>query len=149
MDATVLAHALKHSLLRCVYIGFAAVVIMALYHEYLRLKSRVKGLPGPRGYPIVGNLFQIKGKPAYENYRKWAKEYGPVFQGRLMSLVLAYYHRQHVAQYCAPGLTENGLPTVQLGSLPMVIINDAQSAHDLLVKQHSAVISRPVLYTFQ
>lgn len=30
----------------------------------------------------------------------------------------------------------------------MVIINDAQSAHDLLVKQHSAVISRPVLYTF-
>lgn len=39
--------------------------------------------------------------------------------------------------------------SVQFGSLPLVIINDAKSAHELLVKQHSAVISRPVLYTFQ
>lgn len=83
MDFALLAQALQHSLLKCLSLGFATVLVIAIYHEYLRLKSRVKGLPGPRGYPIVGNLFQIKGKPAYENYRKWAKEYGPVFQGKL------------------------------------------------------------------
>lgn len=81
MEAASLFEALQHSVLRLIYLGLAAVVAVAAYHEYLRLSSRVKGLPGPRGYPIVGNLFQIKGKPAYERYRQWSLEYGPVFQG--------------------------------------------------------------------
>jgi hypothetical protein len=39
-------------------------------------------LPGPKGYPIVGNLFQRGSDPA-DTYHKWSKIYGPVFKIRL------------------------------------------------------------------
>lgn len=81
MDLVIPTRVLLQSLWRISYIAIATILAIAAYHEYLRLSSRVKGLPGPRGYPIIGNLWQIKGKPAYEVYRKWAQEFGPVFQG--------------------------------------------------------------------
>ncbi|KAG6829804.1 hypothetical protein H0H87_010108 [Tephrocybe sp. NHM501043] len=39
-------------------------------------------LPGPRGWPIVGSLFQRGSDPA-ETYHQWSKIYGPVFRMRL------------------------------------------------------------------
>lgn len=39
-------------------------------------------LPGPWGWPIVGNLFQRGTDPA-DTYHKWSKIYGPVFRIRL------------------------------------------------------------------
>lgn len=39
-------------------------------------------LPGPRGWPIVGSLFQRGPDPAH-TYHMWSKIYGPVFKIRL------------------------------------------------------------------
>ena len=39
-------------------------------------------LPGPRGWPIVGSLFQRGSDPAH-TYHMWSKIYGPVFKMRL------------------------------------------------------------------
>ena len=39
-------------------------------------------LPGPRGWPIVGSLFQRGRDPAH-TYHMWSKIYGPVFKMRL------------------------------------------------------------------
>lgn len=38
---------------------------------------------------------------------------------------------------------------VQLGSMPIVVVNDNDAARELFISQHSAVMSRPVTYTFQ
>ena len=38
-------------------------------------------LPGPRGWPIVGSLFQLGRDPAH-TYHMWSKIYGPVFKIR-------------------------------------------------------------------
>lgn len=83
MDVLALTKTLQHSLLQVIALGLAAAVLVAAYHEYLRLSSRVKRLPGPSGWPIIGNLYQVKGKPAYEIYRQWSEKFGPVFQGTL------------------------------------------------------------------
>ncbi|KIY63812.1 cytochrome P450 [Cylindrobasidium torrendii FP15055 ss-10] len=56
------------------------VATVALHQEFLRLRARIPGLPGPPALPFIGNLHQVKGKPAYEQYRQWSKIYGPVFQ---------------------------------------------------------------------
>ena len=84
MPSSLLSNIASHATriaLRLLYVCVGAVLLTAAYHEYLRWRSHIKGLPGPQGLPIVGNLLQVRGKPAYEIYRKWAKMYGPVFQG--------------------------------------------------------------------
>ncbi|KAG5644196.1 hypothetical protein DXG03_008859 [Asterophora parasitica] len=44
--------------------------------------SNAPDLPGPRGWPIVGSLFQ-RGKDPADTYHQWSKIYGPVFRMRL------------------------------------------------------------------
>ncbi|KAK4936735.1 hypothetical protein LTR10_022459 [Elasticomyces elasticus] len=61
------------------YLLLVLVVIYALITEYQRYKACIPGLGGPRGYPIVGNIPQIR-KNAAEQYRLWRKQFGPVYQ---------------------------------------------------------------------
>nr|F1SY70.1 RecName: Full=Cytochrome P450 monooxygenase 69 [Postia placenta Mad-698-R]BAK09414.1 cytochrome P450 [Postia placenta] len=39
--------------------------------------------PGPRGLPLLGNLFQFDVMRPYPQYLKWAQKYGPVFSVKL------------------------------------------------------------------
>ncbi|KAF6789407.1 3-hydroxyphenylacetate 6 hydroxylase [Colletotrichum sojae] len=76
---------LKHSIAFLWYSLLALLLLITFYlvqNEFFRYKSRIKNLPGPRGWPAVGNLFQPSEVPA-ETYRKWAKTYGPVIQIQL------------------------------------------------------------------
>ncbi len=36
------------------------ILIYFAQNEVTRYLNRIKGLPGPRGWPIVGNLFQVR-----------------------------------------------------------------------------------------
>src|SRR5439155_7723844 len=49
-------------------------------------------LPGPRGLPLVGNLFQLKGTQLHTILEHWADIYGPLYTfwlGRKPVVVLA------------------------------------------------------------
>ncbi|KAK2730130.1 hypothetical protein CKAH01_09783 [Colletotrichum kahawae] len=59
------------------------LITYLIQNELARFRSRIKGLPGPPGWPVVGNLFQNSKETPAETYRKWAKTYGPVFQIQL------------------------------------------------------------------
>lgn len=93
-------------------------ILIFLLNELYRWFIRVKGIPGPRGIPIVGNLHQI-GKKVIppEQYRLWSLKYGPVFQ-------------------------------IQLGNKPILVINSAAAAKDLLIKESGSLNSRPLFYVF-
>ncbi|KAI1086277.1 cytochrome P450 [Rostrohypoxylon terebratum] len=68
------------------YVVSILVVGLLVYlaqNEIVRYRSRIKNLPGPRGWPIVGNLFQNRDVIPAETYRKWSFKYGPVFQIQL------------------------------------------------------------------
>ncbi|KAF4930353.1 3-hydroxyphenylacetate 6-hydroxylase [Colletotrichum viniferum] len=56
------------------------LITYLIQNELARFRSRIKGLPGPPGWPVVGNLFQNSKEIPAETYRKWAETYGPVFQ---------------------------------------------------------------------
>ncbi|KAG0652783.1 3-hydroxyphenylacetate 6-hydroxylase [Hyphodiscus hymeniophilus] len=93
----------------------ASVLLTAFYflsNEVARYRARIKGLQGPSGLPIVGNLHQ-----ATEQYRIWSQKYGPVFQ-------------------------------IQLGNVPIVVVNSASAAKNLFLTQTSALNSRPVFHVF-
>lgn len=91
-------------------------LVYVILNEFTRASARVKGMHGPRGLPLIGNLAQIR-KNAAEQYRLWSKEYGPVYQ-------------------------------IQLGNVPVVVVNSAASAKVLFSHNAQALSSRPEFYTF-
>ncbi|KAL4962463.1 cytochrome P450 [Aspergillus stella-maris] len=60
-----------------------AFLLYVSVNEIVRWTCRIKGLPGPRGLPLVGNLRDINRTFSAEQYRKWSLTYGPVYQVRL------------------------------------------------------------------
>ncbi|KAL1984146.1 hypothetical protein VTN96DRAFT_9451 [Rasamsonia emersonii] len=63
--------------------GLILLVVYLTINEIVRWKARLKGLPGPRGLPVVGNLPQVLSTFSAEQYRRWAEQYGPVYQVQL------------------------------------------------------------------
>lgn len=65
------------------------LVVVVLYILVQKKKERRSKprltLAGPKGYPYVGNLFQL-GPDHALTYEQWAKKYGPVYQVRLGTL---------------------------------------------------------------
>ncbi|KAH7551598.1 DNAhypothetical proteindirected RNA polymerase mitochondrial precursor [Bipolaris maydis] len=63
----------------------SSVLIPVLYvvsNEYARYSRRIKGFSGPRNWPLVGNIPDIKYNAA-EKYREWSKQFGAVYQIQL------------------------------------------------------------------
>ncbi|KAJ5363238.1 hypothetical protein N7541_004082 [Penicillium brevicompactum] len=97
----------------------AAIIAPFLYvilNEFVRSSARVKGMKGPAGWPLIGNLWHIRTNAA-EQYRIWSKKHGAVYQ-------------------------------IQLGNIPVVVVNSAASAKVLFGQNAQALSSRPEFYTF-
>jgi hypothetical protein len=56
-----------------------ALVLLAALEEALRLRHRLPAIKGPVGYPIFGNLLQLRPDPS-EQLRRWGEKYGGVYQ---------------------------------------------------------------------
>ncbi|TVY47796.1 3-hydroxyphenylacetate 6-hydroxylase [Lachnellula occidentalis] len=87
-----------------------------LINEYTRKATRIPGLGGPAGLPLIGNIWQMR-KNAAETYRQWARSNGSVYQ-------------------------------IQLGNIPIVVVNSAAAARSLFGQNAQAMSSRPEFYTF-
>ncbi|KAF3033309.1 DNA-directed RNA polymerase [Didymella heteroderae] len=69
--------------LRSVLVLFILTPITYLVaNEYVRYTRRLKGFSGPRNWPLVGNIPDIKYNAA-DKYREWSKQYGAVYQIQL------------------------------------------------------------------
>ncbi|HYN60871.1 MAG TPA: cytochrome P450 [Rubrivivax sp.] len=44
---------------------------------------KIKDLPGPRGWPLLGNSLQVKPARIHLDVEQWAARYGPLFRIRL------------------------------------------------------------------
>jgi len=90
-----------------VIIGCAALVRLARLHTRSRLP------PGPRGYPIVGNLFDLSSTHVWKQFGTWGKQYGELtsfypshdthFHVNIDSLNLARARTRHAHQRFRPG----------------------------------------------
>jgi 3-hydroxyphenylacetate 6-hydroxylase len=99
--------------------AFIPVIIILSYilvNEFVRFKARIPSFTGPKGYPIFGNIPQLK-LNAPEKYRQWAQKYGAVFQ-------------------------------IQLGNIPVLVVNSASQAKEIFLTNSRGTNSRPMFYTF-
>jgi len=75
-------------------------------------RARSKLPPGPTGWPIIGNLFDIPTEHSWFKYTEWGEKYGPITY-------------------------------VNVGGLPMIIVNSHRIAYDLLAKRGAIYSDRP------
>ncbi|KAJ9643706.1 uncharacterized protein PV06_09111 [Exophiala oligosperma] len=61
------------------YFAAASALVYLLLTEIQRAQVRIPGFKGPSGLPMIGNIHQIRVNAA-EQYRQWAKKFGPVYQ---------------------------------------------------------------------
>lgn len=92
------------------------LIIAPVFYEKRRRALRIPHVPGPKGLPIFGNLYEIRANAA-EQYRQWSHQYGDVFQ-------------------------------IQLGDIPVLVVNSASAAKAIFLGHSNALSSRPVFYTF-
>ncbi|KAJ6441607.1 3-hydroxyphenylacetate 6 hydroxylase [Purpureocillium lavendulum] len=106
----------RSNLLSLVLTLVAAPVVYVLINEFVRYNGRIRGMRGPAGLPLIGNLWDIRVNAA-EKYREWARRFGDVYQ-------------------------------IQLGNVPVVVINSASAARTIFGQNAQAMSSRPEFYTF-
>ena len=95
---------------------FLAFLSYTIVNEVVRNNARIKGFSGPAGWPLIGNLWDIRVNAA-EQYRIWSKRYGSVYQ-------------------------------IQLGNIPVLVVNSASAVKVIFGHNSQALSSRPEFYTF-
>lgn len=75
----------------------SALISLALYlvlHKYTRTHSRLPLPPGPKGLPIIGNIFSLppNGVPEYEHWLKFKDLYGPISSITVLGRTLVILH---------------------------------------------------------
>lgn len=114
--STLTSQTLEHPL-RTFSISLLLVpIIYIIINEFIRKSARIPGFSGPPGLPLIGNLHEIRINAA-EQYRKWSKVYGDVYQ-------------------------------IQLGNVPILVVNSAQAAKVIFGNNSQVLSSRPVFWTF-
>lgn len=98
---------------------FAVLAFLLSGFIFLRTRStskskRVNLPPGPPGWPVVGNLFQVagSGKPFFQYVRELVPKYGPIF-------------------------------TLKMGSRTMIILCRADLVHEALIEKGVIFATRP------
>ncbi|KAL9236536.1 hypothetical protein vseg_011192 [Gypsophila vaccaria] len=97
---------------------FVALSILTLTYFIFKIKSNKTKLrlpPGPPGWPVVGNLFQVanSGKAFFEYVRELRPVYGSIF-------------------------------TMKMGSRTMIIVSSAELAYEALIAKGQLFASRPL-----
>jgi hypothetical protein len=90
--------------------------------------------PGPKGYPVIGNLLGFPSTQPWRVFAEWSEKWGE------LPVVQAYYNLINV-KCCLVG----GIMSVNIIGQTMVIINDPQIVVDILDKTGSTFADRPPL----
>ncbi|KAH7680588.1 Cytochrome P450 E-class group I protein [Dioscorea alata] len=92
-----------------------SILVLLLLNKNNKNKTKALNLPpGPPGWPVVGNLFQVarSGKPFIHYVRDLIGIYGPIF-------------------------------TLRMGARTLIIISSAELAHEALIEKGQMFASRP------
>lgn len=99
--------------LRLLTIGALALACIVSYNYARVLLLRRRLPPGPFPLPVIGNHFRIPYWQPWVKFEEWSRQYA------------------------------NPMITIWLGSRPVIVLNDAWTASDLLEKRADVYSSRP------
>ena len=127
------------------YISLASAILGCAALVYpARQRSRSRLPPGPKGYPIVGNLFDLSATHVWEKFGAWGRQYG----GFSFLHLYPPPHNPHSRRESAlTGFSAHIGDVTYLNVLgqEMIILNSSKAAIDLLDKRSATYSDRPVL----
>ena len=131
----------------------APILDMANDHPYLSAASVALGCaalmrlargqrsdlpPGPKGYPIIGNLFDMPSTHAWEKFGEFGEKYGASHGSQLS-------HTFHFGKKCVHEFLHAGEIThLNVMGQVTIILNSSRAAVDLLDKRSATYSGRPV-----
>ncbi|OPB40752.1 3-hydroxyphenylacetate 6-hydroxylase [Trichoderma guizhouense] len=78
-SAVLLERILRDSMQHLLIGALSLPIIYVLVNEFIRKTAKIPHMNGPKGLPLLGNIWDIRVNAA-EKYRQWAKQYGDVYQ---------------------------------------------------------------------
>ena len=116
-------------------IGFLVTVVLFIAYSYVQEKRRnPAGLPyppGPKGYPIIGNLFDIPNAFIYKRFREMSRE-------------LSECPSRQDSSLCSdqPLHADSDIIHLQVFGFHLIVCNSKGVADDLLDKRSSIYSDR-------
>ncbi|KAF9482335.1 cytochrome P450 [Pholiota conissans] len=89
------------------------LLVSAVGYSIHRPSKRWRLPPGPRGIPLLGNIFNIPDKNEWKAYQRWSSEY------------------------------KSDIIHLNMAGTPMIILNSREVSHDLLEKRSAIYSDRP------
>ena len=109
------------------------VVALWLVKKVTEKKPLGRQIPGPKGWPIIGNLLDVPNEVEYQVFSRWRQKYGEQNIHSLRRL-----HNQFI-------IAIGDLIQLTVLGQPTIIINSPQLATDILSKKSAIYSSRPHL----
>ena len=115
------------------FLGFLTIFIVA---RLLRRKQPAPYPPGPKGLPLVGNIFDRPSTYPWLTYTQWGRTYG------MQHLLYPFKHSNSLAFSHSK---QGDIVYVDFLGQPVVILNSAKQASAMLDKKSAIYSDRPVL----
>ena len=97
-----------------------------------RQKTRLPLPPGPRGWPVIGNAFDIPKDREWLTFMDWSRKYGACFLP---------YARMTLT---GSGSPDSSLLYYEVWGQPYIVINSSEAAVDLFERRSSIYADRQV-----
>jgi hypothetical protein len=106
----------------------AAVLTSLVWFSTFRKKSLTP--PGPPGWPLIGNMFDLPRKESWKIYLGWSKKYS-----------------KSISFLSVPGrsscvTTESDIVSMKIAGTQFLILNSAKAIQDLLIKRSNIYSDR-------
>lgn len=109
----------------------ALVAMVVLYSILTQSRPKKRYPPGPKGFPIFGNIFDIPTVAAYKTFAKWGWDHYGTFT--------LFTHEIHADTTMVIG----DIIYLRVLQKSIIIINSYQVAHDILEQRGAIYSCRP------
>ncbi|EPT02822.1 hypothetical protein FOMPIDRAFT_54955 [Fomitopsis schrenkii] len=75
----------------------AIAVVVLLVYRFIKTRRRLPYPPGPRGWPIVGNIFDIPTEYQWKTFAQWGEKYGPIMSVSILGQRMVIINSAQVA----------------------------------------------------
>ncbi len=113
------------------YLVLAALAIVVV--TVLILPKRQNSPPGPPGWPIIGNIFDLPTKESWKVYLDWSKHYGT----HTAPVIFSALQKCHA-------LTDSDVLSMRVPGARFFILNSVEAIQELLIKRSSLYSDRYV-----